>query len=86
MHEVVSESDLTIFVCPCGSQFGEELNFYFHVRQVHRDKVFLPLSEMQGKNPAKPHAFPVDGPLDSYGPKVEHAFLPLLGTESTILT
>ena len=41
---------------------------------------------MQGKNPAKPHAFPVDGPLDSYGPKVEHAFLPLLGTESTILT
>ena len=42
MFEVVTESDLTIFVCPCGSQFGEEINIYHHIRQLHHDLVFVP--------------------------------------------
>ena len=86
MHEVVTESDLTIFVCPCGSQFGEELNYYFHLRSVHREPVFRVLSEMNGKNPSRPHAFPVDQGLDGYGPPVVYAYLPLLGSETTILS
>lgn len=85
MNEVVTESDLTIFVCPCGSQFGEELNFYFHIRQVHRNPIFSVLSDMQGKNPAKPHAYPVDRGLDQYGAKVVNTYLPLLGSEGTVL-
>jgi len=85
MHEVVTESDLSIFVCPCGSQFGDELNFYYHIRQVHKNPIFTVLSGMQGKNPAKPHAYPVDSCLDSYGPAVDYTYLPLLGTESTVL-
>jgi len=46
MYEVLIESDLTIFVCPCGSQFTEEVNLYHHVRCVHKDFVFRPLQGM----------------------------------------
>ena len=86
MHEVLTESDLTIFVCPCGSQFGEELNFYFHVRQVHKEPVFIVLSGMNGKNPQMPHAYPVDSHLDAYGPPVIPTYLPILGSEGAILS
>ena len=43
MYEVLIESDLTVFVCPCGNQFSEEQNLYHHVRLVHKDVVFKPL-------------------------------------------
>ena len=86
MHEVITESDLTIFICPCGSQLGEELNFYFHVRQVHKDNIFPALSGMNGKNPANPRAYPVDSHLDSYGPPVVQTYVHLLGSEGAILT
>ena len=42
MYEVLIESDLTVFVCPCGNQFIEELNFYHHIRLVHKDTIFKP--------------------------------------------
>lgn len=46
MYEVLIESDLTVFVCPCGAQFGEETNLYHHVRLVHKESVFKPLQAM----------------------------------------
>ena len=50
MYEVLIESDLTVFVCPCGNQFIEELNFYHHIWLVHKENVFKPCQAMQALN------------------------------------
>jgi len=47
MFEVLTESDLSTFVCPCGSQFNEEINIYQHFRILHNELVFKPWNGLQ---------------------------------------